>query len=231
MTTFVFRVRNVPAALYKALGGFATNGVNMTKLESYMVGGEFSATQFYADVDGHPEDRALAFALEELEFFRAKSGSRRLSRATVPRDVQRDAGIRGRVPDAVQRVTLLRRAGTYLPPLDGPRISSASRRKEAARCAASGERKCRAERLDQVRPQLPDLVTVLQRGLRHDELRAGIHQDSLSQEADRRELAPWSRQQPHQIAVSEWNWAQSFRARDRRRRAVSSSPPASTAPG
>ena len=69
VTTFVFRVRNLPAALYKALGGFATNGVNMTKLESYMVDGNFFATQFYADVDGHPDDRALAFALEELKFF------------------------------------------------------------------------------------------------------------------------------------------------------------------
>ena len=68
-TTFVFRVRNVPAALYKALGGFATNGVNMTKLESYMVEGEFTATQFLADVDGHPEDAPLARALEELSFF------------------------------------------------------------------------------------------------------------------------------------------------------------------
>ena len=69
VTTFVFRVRNVPAALYKALGGFATNGVNMTKLESYMVDGEFTATQFLADVDGHPEDPPLKRALEELEFF------------------------------------------------------------------------------------------------------------------------------------------------------------------
>jgi prephenate dehydratase len=69
VTTFVFRVRNIPAALYKALGGFATNGVNMTKLESYMVDGEFSATQFYADVDGHPDDRSLTNALEELKFF------------------------------------------------------------------------------------------------------------------------------------------------------------------
>jgi len=69
VTTFLFRVRNVPAALYKALGGFATNGVNMTKLESYMVDGEFSATQFLADVDGHPDDRSLALALEELAFF------------------------------------------------------------------------------------------------------------------------------------------------------------------
>lgn len=69
VTTFVFRVRNLPAALYKAMGGFATNGVNMTKLESYMVEGNFFATQFYADVDGHPDDRNLAFALEELKFF------------------------------------------------------------------------------------------------------------------------------------------------------------------
>ena len=69
VTTFVFRVRNVPASLYKALGGFATNGVNMTKLESYMVEGEFSATQFLADVDGHPDDPPLKRALEELEFF------------------------------------------------------------------------------------------------------------------------------------------------------------------
>ncbi len=69
VTTFVFRVRNLPAALYKAMGGFATNGVNMTKLESYMVGGNFFATQFYADVEGHPDDTALVHALEELAFF------------------------------------------------------------------------------------------------------------------------------------------------------------------
>jgi prephenate dehydratase len=69
MTTFVFQVRNIPAALYKALGGFATNGVNMTKLESYMIEGNFAATQFYADVEGHPEDRNLKLALEELAFF------------------------------------------------------------------------------------------------------------------------------------------------------------------
>jgi prephenate dehydratase len=69
VTTFVFQVRNLPAALYKALGGFATNGVNMTKLESYMVGGNFFATQFYADVEGHPDERSLTLALEELAFF------------------------------------------------------------------------------------------------------------------------------------------------------------------
>jgi prephenate dehydratase len=69
ITSFIFRVRNVPAALYKALGGFATNGVNMTKLESYMIEGEFIATQFLADVDGHPEQPPLARALEELAFY------------------------------------------------------------------------------------------------------------------------------------------------------------------
>lgn len=69
MTSFVFEVRSVPAALYKALGGFATNGVNITKLESYMLGGRFNQTQFYADVEGHPDDQALRFALEELQFF------------------------------------------------------------------------------------------------------------------------------------------------------------------
>jgi prephenate dehydratase len=68
ITTFVFQVRNIPAALYKALGGFATNGINMTKLESYMIGGSFSATQFYADVEGHPSERGLELALQELDF-------------------------------------------------------------------------------------------------------------------------------------------------------------------
>ena len=72
VTSFVFRVRNIPAALYKALGGFATNGVNMTKLESYMEGGAFTATFFYAEVDGRPEDPGLALALEELHFFSEK---------------------------------------------------------------------------------------------------------------------------------------------------------------
>ena len=69
MTSFLFRVRNIPAALYKAMGGFATNGVNMTKLESYMTDGSFTATQFFAEVDGHPDDPAVARALEELEYF------------------------------------------------------------------------------------------------------------------------------------------------------------------
>ena len=69
VTTLVFKVRNVPAALYKAMGGFATNGVNMTKLESYQLDGQFFATQFYADVEGHPDERPLALALEELAFF------------------------------------------------------------------------------------------------------------------------------------------------------------------
>jgi prephenate dehydratase len=69
ITSFVFQVRNIPAALYKAMGGFATNGVNMTKLESYMVDGSFTATQFYADIDGHPDDSNVKLALDELAYF------------------------------------------------------------------------------------------------------------------------------------------------------------------
>jgi prephenate dehydratase len=69
LTTFIFEVRNIPAALYKAMGGFATNGVNMTKLESYMAGGSFTATQFYADIEGHPDDAPVKRALEELGYF------------------------------------------------------------------------------------------------------------------------------------------------------------------
>jgi len=69
ITTFLFQVRNIPSALYKAMGGFATNGVNMTKLESYQIGGAFAATQFYADVEGHPDDENLKLAFEELDFF------------------------------------------------------------------------------------------------------------------------------------------------------------------
>jgi prephenate dehydratase len=69
ITSFVFEVRNIPAALYKAMGGFATNGVNMTKLESYMVGGSFTATQFYADIDGHPDDPNVRLAMDELAYF------------------------------------------------------------------------------------------------------------------------------------------------------------------
>jgi len=69
VTSFVFKVRNIPAALYKAMGGFATNGINMTKLESYMLEGSFTATQFYADVEAHPEDSGMIHALEELRFF------------------------------------------------------------------------------------------------------------------------------------------------------------------
>ena len=75
VTTFVFHVRNIPAALYKAMGGFATNGVNMTKLESYMVGGSFFATQFYADVEGHPDDRGLAPRSRSWPSSRPKSAS------------------------------------------------------------------------------------------------------------------------------------------------------------
>jgi len=69
VTTFVFEVRNIPAALYKAMGGFATNGVNMTKLESYMKNGSFTATQFYADIEGHPDDENVQLAMDELKYF------------------------------------------------------------------------------------------------------------------------------------------------------------------
>jgi prephenate dehydratase len=72
ITTFLFRVKNIPAALYKALGGFATNGVNMTKLESYQLGGSFNATEFYADIEGHPDQANVRRALEELQFFTSK---------------------------------------------------------------------------------------------------------------------------------------------------------------
>ena len=72
ITSFVFQVRNVPAALYKAMGGFATNGVNMTKLESYQIGGSFQATQFYADVEGHIDDTSVGLAIEELKFYTSK---------------------------------------------------------------------------------------------------------------------------------------------------------------
>ena len=72
VTTFIFNVRNIPAALYKALGGFATNGINMTKLESYQIGGTFTATQFYADIEGHPDDPHVRRALDELRFFSEK---------------------------------------------------------------------------------------------------------------------------------------------------------------
>jgi prephenate dehydratase len=72
VTTFVFNVRNIPAALYKAMGGFATNSINMTKLESYQLGGKFVATQFYADIEGHPDDESVRHALDELRFFSEK---------------------------------------------------------------------------------------------------------------------------------------------------------------
>ncbi|WP_085306729.1 prephenate dehydratase [Planktotalea arctica] len=87
MTSFVFRVRNIPAALYKAMGGFATNGVNMTKLESYMVGGHFTATQFYADIEGHPEDANVKRALDELSYFTSEV----TILGTYPRARERDS--------------------------------------------------------------------------------------------------------------------------------------------
>ena len=85
MTSFFFSVRNIPAALYKAMGGFATNGVNMTKLESYMVGGSFTATQFFADIEGHPDDGNVRLALDELRYF---SSSMRIL-GVYPADPQR----------------------------------------------------------------------------------------------------------------------------------------------
>ena len=90
VTTFIFNVRNLPAALYKALGGFATNGVNMTKLESYMVGGHFTATQFLAEVDGHPDDprRAQRAGGAGVLHHRGE-GPRRLPRRRVPGRVAR----------------------------------------------------------------------------------------------------------------------------------------------
>jgi len=97
MTTFVFRVRNVPAALFKALGGFATNGVNMTKLESYMVNGHFTATQFLAEVDGHPAQRRLQLAFEELEFFSSEIKLLGTYKADPYRLAQRQASLAGPV--------------------------------------------------------------------------------------------------------------------------------------
>ncbi|MCG6111616.1 MAG: prephenate dehydratase [Paracoccus sp.] len=91
LTSFVFRVRNIPAALYKAMGGFATNGVNMTKLESYMVDGVFTATQFYADIEGHPEDANVARALEELRYYTSMLDILGVYPADPLREAQRQA--------------------------------------------------------------------------------------------------------------------------------------------
>jgi len=90
ISTFIFRVRNVPAALYKALGGFATSGVNMTKLESYQLEGQFFASMFYADIEGHPEDPSVALALEELAFFCAELKILGVYRASPFRDKIRE---------------------------------------------------------------------------------------------------------------------------------------------
>ncbi|WP_405403777.1 prephenate dehydratase [Paracoccus sp. Ld10] len=93
LTSFVFRVRNIPAALYKAMGGFATNGVNMTKLESYMVDGVFTATQFYADIEGHPEDANVARALDELGYFTSTLDILGVYPADPLREAQRRAAL------------------------------------------------------------------------------------------------------------------------------------------
>ncbi|MFY0614948.1 MAG: prephenate dehydratase [Hyphomicrobiaceae bacterium] len=96
VTTFIFRVRNVPAALYKAMGGFATNGVNMTKLESYQIDGAFTATMFYADIDGHPSDRNVRLALEELSFFSSELTILGTYRAS---DYRAEIAARNRLPE------------------------------------------------------------------------------------------------------------------------------------
>jgi prephenate dehydratase len=90
VTSFVFKVRNVPAALYKALGGFATNGVNVTKLESYQLEGAFTATQFYADIEGHPANRSVRLALEELQFYTTELNVLGIYKAHPFRILQRD---------------------------------------------------------------------------------------------------------------------------------------------
>jgi len=98
VTTFIFRVRNVPAALYKALGGFATNGVNMTKLESYQLEGTFNATMFYADIEGHPTDRMVRLALEELSFFSSEKRVLGTYRASPYRAEAARLAAEGRIP-------------------------------------------------------------------------------------------------------------------------------------
>ena len=106
ITSLVFRVRSVPAALFKALGGFATNGVNITKLESYLVGGRFSAAQFYADVDGHPDDKGMRHALEELRFF--------VQRCETDEDDAFFAGADERLNPASARGAMVKIIGVYL---------------------------------------------------------------------------------------------------------------------
>ena len=96
VTTFIFRERNVPAALYNAMGGFATNGVNMTKLESYQIDGAFTATMFYADIDGHPSDRNVRLAMEELSFFSSELIILGTYRAS---DTRAEIAARGRPPE------------------------------------------------------------------------------------------------------------------------------------
>ncbi|MEI6557750.1 MAG: prephenate dehydratase [Rhodospirillaceae bacterium] len=105
ITSLVFRVRSVPAALFKALGGFATNSVNITKLESYLVGGRFSAAQFYADVDGHPDDKSMRHALEELRFF--------VERCETGEDAAFFAGCDERLNPAGQRDAMVKIIGVY----------------------------------------------------------------------------------------------------------------------
>ena len=148
ITTFVFRVRNVPAALYKALGGFATNGVNMTKLESYQLGGTFFATQFYADVEGHPKETSLALALEELAFFsvppadpRHLPGAARSGRRSPSRPPTASCGRRPR-----------RRSNSRAPMSKGicqlptrPRNTPSTQRRHASRRSLPASAACRLD--------------------------------------------------------------------------------------
>ena len=155
ITTFLFRVRNVPAALYKALGGFATNGVNMTKLESYMIEGNFLATQFYADVEGHPEDRNVVFAFEELAFYSKEmkilgvypahpfritmNGARTNRRIGVPGSAPVIAGLVPAISLRMARAAPMNRDGRDKPGHNGSEIAASQETQFPATCA-SGER-------------------------------------------------------------------------------------------
>ena len=169
VTSFIFNVRNLPAALYKALGGFATNGVNMTKLESYMVGGEFTATQFLAEVDGHPDDAGLQA--------RARGAGVLHHRREDPRGLPADA-FRGWFacgPSGPHRRPRLRPASTSTaPPHRRPRgrlrrrqDARAGRRRSCARCTRSTPTApcsppgCRRRRSTSCAAALPDAVVDL----------------------------------------------------------------------
>ena len=131
MTTFVFNVRNVPAALYKALGGFATNGINMTKLESYMVGGQFTATQFYADVEAHPDDRPLQAGARGTRIL--------LDRGPDPRRLPGPPAAHRRAPAGTRR--------RLMPTVEADKLTGIARRVFAAAGSAEEEAAIVAEHL------------------------------------------------------------------------------------